>query len=300
MRNRSGFTLIETLVVIAIIALLIGLLLPAVQSIRATAARVQCQNKLKQIALAAHNYESARGELPSATIPPPDPLQGLTFHVALLPYLEQDAIYRQAQDDCRNYPRTYLIHAGMRTLVKAYQCPAADRQHYLHRTSVADAAALTGYLGVSGLGIDLYVGYKGSGVICYGSATQMTEITDGTANTLMFGERPPTPDYLCSWWYTGLAFVGGPTLEVQMLRGMPEGSSFADYYVCPQGPYAYKAGSLTNRCDGFHFWSLHSGGANFAFADGSVRFLRYSADSIMPALATRAGGRWQRFRSKCL
>ena len=256
MRGRSGFTLIETLVVIAIIALLIGLLLPAVQSIRATFARVQCQNKLKQIALAAHNYESARSVLPSATIRIPDPLQGLNFHVALLPYLEQDAIYRRAQDDCRNYPSVPLIHAGSRTLVKAYQCPADDRQQYLHRTSVADGVSLTGYLGVSGLGIDLYVGSRGSGVISYGPPTRMTDITDGTANTLLLGERPPTPDYLCSWWYTGLGFVGGPTLEVQMLRGMPEGSSLGDYYACPPGPYAYTAGSLTNRCDGFHFWSL--------------------------------------------
>jgi prepilin-type processing-associated H-X9-DG protein len=61
---------------------------------------------------------------------------------------------------------------------------------------------------------------------------------------------------------------------------------------CPDGPYPFHDGSLTNQCDKFHFWSLHSGGANFVFGDGSVRFLPYSADAMLPALATRAGARW--------
>ncbi|MBI3407848.1 MAG: DUF1559 domain-containing protein [Planctomycetes bacterium] len=70
--------------------------------------------------------------------------------------------------------------------------------------------------------------------------------------------------------------------ELNVIPGNP--------YSCPPGPYSFSPGSLTEQCDMFHFWSLHSGGANFAFADGSVRFLSYSAAPIMPALATRAGG----------
>ncbi len=297
MRIRSAFTLIELLVVIAIVAVLVSLLLPAVQKVRSAAARMSCQNNLKQIALAAHNYESARGALPPGTINPPDPLSGLSVHVALLPYLEQDAIYRRASADCLNYPVTYIAppHAGLHTLVKTFQCPADDRQQYRHRTSKGDVVALTGYLGVSGLGSDPYIlksGYRMSGVIYSGSRTRVTDITDGTANTLLFGERPPSPDYQCGWWYMFSALTIGETfLPVRGLRGYADGSaSLPAYGACPPGPYPYTNGDINNICDANHFWSVHTGGANFAFCDGSVKFLTYSADAILPALATRAGG----------
>ena len=211
MRARSAFTLVELLVAIAIIAILLGLLLPAVQKVRSAAARMNCQNNLKQIALATHNYESARDSLPPGTIFPPDVLTALSVHAALLPYMEQEAIHRRAEDDCRKFPITYLAppHLGLRTLVKSFQCPADDRQQYRHRTSKGDVVALTGYLGVSGLGDDLYRQSSGgrytgqpTGMLYAGSATKITAITDGTANTLLFGERPPSPDYLCGWWYS--------------------------------------------------------------------------------------------------
>ena len=290
MRKRSAFTLVEILVVIAIIAILIGLLLPAVQKVRGAAARIQCANNLKQIALASHNYESARGALPPGDIPPPDPLFALSVHVTLLPYLEQDSLYRQAQADCASMPITHLAppHVGLRTLVKAYQCPADDRQAWLHRASNGVVVALTGYLGVSGVGDE----ERPSGVIYTGSRTRITDVTDGTTNTLLFGERPPTPDYLCSWWYMGYAHTASEAfLPVRALRGSPEGSTLgAAYQSCSPGPYSFTNGDLTSVCHAYHFWSRHPGGANFAFADGSVRFLRYSADDIMPALASRAGG----------
>jgi prepilin-type N-terminal cleavage/methylation domain-containing protein/prepilin-type processing-associated H-X9-DG protein len=290
MRNRSAFTLIELLVVIAVIAVLIGLLLPAVQSVRQAAARMSCSNNLKQIALASHNYESARGALPPGVILPPGPLFALNVHVALLPYLEQEAVYRQAEADCQNYPITHLAppHAGLKTLVKVYQCPADDRQSWLHRTSNGQVVAVTGYLGVSGVGDDS----PQEGVLYFGSKTRVTDIRDGTSNTLLLGERPPTPDYLGSWWYISFAHTASePYLPVRALRGTPEPSTLGPAYAaCPPGPYSFTDGDVKSVCHAYHFWSRHPSGAHFAFCDGSVKFLRYSADAILPALATRAGG----------
>ena len=90
------------------------------------------------------------------------------------------------------------------------------------------------------------------------------------------------------WWYAGWGQDrDGDADMVLGVRAMHR-SIYAP--ECPLGPYSFELGSFTNQCDTLHFWSPHPGGANFAFADGSVHFLRYSADSIMPALATRAGG----------
>ncbi len=287
--RRTAFTLLELLVVIAVIAVLIGLLLPAVQKVRSAAAVTQCRNNMKQINLACLNYESTRGTLPPAVILPTDPLAGLNLHVAILPYIEQQAVYAQALADCKAFPIASLIppHQGLKTLVKIYQCPADDRQAWLHRTDTGVVVALTGYLGSSGVG-----GYpQQNGVYSLGCTIRVTDITDGTSSTIAWGERPPTPDYLAGWWYAPYAaVVSEPVLPVNAMRGIPEGSTIGNYASCPPGPYQYQPGDPNNRCDGYHFWSAHTGGANFAFADGSVRFLSYSANSVLPSLATRNGG----------
>lgn len=118
----------------------------------------------------------------------------------------------------------------------------------------------------------------------------MTDITDGTSQSLYIGERPPPGIAFSGNWYTldspdpelayslGLVFASGISVRSEHAQG-----------PC-RGPFRFGPGRTANPCDSNHFWSLHSGGANFAFADGSVRFLPYSADSILPALATRAGG----------
>ena len=121
------------------------------------------------------------------------------------------------------------------------------------------------------------------------SRVRLIDISDGASQTLLAGERPPSTDFQFGWWYAGwgqrLTGSGDQilgTLEKNLLPVTP-GS-------CPPGNYPYMPGNLRNQCDMFHFWSLHSNGANFLFCDGSVHFIPYSAAPIMPALATRAGG----------
>jgi len=286
--RRAAFTLVELLVVIGIIAILMGLLLPGVQKVRAAAAMIQCKNNLKQINLACMNYESATGRLPPAIILPPDPVIGLNLHVAILPYLEQQAVYDQAAADSAAYPYTHIAppHKGLKTLVKMFQCPADDRQAWLHRTSRGDVVALTGYLGVSGSGAS-----HANGVYVRYQTIRMADIRDGASQTLAWGERPPTPDYDTGWWYSSgyVAIAGNATLSVATSRDTSTGFS-PGYDNCAFGPYQFQQGDINNRCDGYHFWSTHTGGAHFAIADGSVRFLKYSANGILPALATRNGG----------
>jgi prepilin-type processing-associated H-X9-DG protein len=104
--------------------------------------------------------------------------------------------------------------------------------------------------------------------------------------TLAVGERPPSAELDFGWWYAGWGQAKDGSAD--MVLGVRERNVIGQY--CPPGPYMFVPAKLADQCAMFHFWSPHPNGANFLFADGSVRFLSYSADSILPALATRAGG----------
>jgi prepilin-type processing-associated H-X9-DG protein len=120
---------------------------------------------------------------------------------------------------------------------------------------------------------------------------RIADVTDGTSNTLMAGERPPSETLIWGWWFADAGASNNGDIGVVLgVREINEQISGQATDQCPTGPYHFVQGNLSNECDAFHFWSLHSGGANFLFADGSVHFLGYSADSILPALATRDGG----------
>jgi prepilin-type processing-associated H-X9-DG protein len=128
-----------------------------------------------------------------------------------------------------------------------------------------------------------------NGVLYLDSAVRLTDVRDGTSNTLLIGERPPPGNLLYGWWYGGIGQDGEGSVEV-VLGARELNHSSMGQGGCPYGPYSFRFGDAKDLCSRFHFWSPHPGGAHFAFADGSVRFLTYSADPILPALATRAGG----------
>ena len=292
MRRKPGFTLIELLVVIAIIAILIGLLLAAVQRVREAAARTQCQNNLKQLGLALHGHHDAFHVLPKGrrqgTTQNPDPRAGTGWLLALLPHVEQDALAKASDAAFRANPSPYLNppHTPLSTVVKTFLCPM-DGRIVQPQFSPQDNAtvAFTSYLGVSGV-----TTAAGDGVLFADSAVRFGDITDGLSNTLMIGERPPSTDLRYGWWYAGFGQDGRGSadflLGVREPNLLPVGGAFP----CGPGQWTFQASRFDDPCGLLHFWSPHPGGANFVLADGSVKFVRYSANTTLPALATRAGG----------
>ncbi|MEO2088157.1 MAG: DUF1559 domain-containing protein, partial [Gemmataceae bacterium] len=212
---RPGFTLIELLVVIAIIAILIGLLLPAVQKVRAAAARMKCQNNLKQIGLALHNYEGANGRYPVGYLSTPnvgfrDPQTGdcgpgWSWLVYLLPYVEQDNLYRALKLDL---PCWHPDNAAtVKTVVPIFLCPSATnpgptvgitdinmnvwqnavfaRSNYVHNVGWNDVWSAPATVNYD----DPVTGCNG--VMYRNSRVRVADVTDGLSNTVFAGERTP-------------------------------------------------------------------------------------------------------------
>jgi prepilin-type processing-associated H-X9-DG protein len=146
-------------------------------------------------------------------------------------------------------------------------------------------AAFTSYLGVSGLDYSTR-----DGVLFQDSEVRFAEILDGTSNTLMLGERPPSTDLQFGWWYAGIGQLW--TGSGDLILGVREQNLLPILPGSPCGPgaYPFSPGGFKDPCAMFHYWSPHHNGANFALWDGSVRLIRYSANPIIPALASRAGG----------
>ncbi|MBX9623361.1 MAG: DUF1559 domain-containing protein [Gemmataceae bacterium] len=284
--HRQAVSLIELLVVIAIIATLIGLTLSAVQRVRAAAARTVCADRLRQLGLAAHNSHGAHGRLPPGVVAadPREPYRFMGWHTRLLPYLEQEALWGQAQAAYRQYPDSFLVSPPhpIDVVVPALVCPT-DAAAQRPRVIRGSAFAFTSYLGVSGTRQ-----VRRDGVLYADSRTRLVDITDGTSQTLLAGERPPSADGAFGWWYAGLGQSEDGSGDSVLSTG--ERAAHYRFSGCPTSPARFGPGRADDQCAALHFWSHHPGGAHFAFADGAVRFVRYSAADLLPALATRAGG----------
>jgi prepilin-type N-terminal cleavage/methylation domain-containing protein/prepilin-type processing-associated H-X9-DG protein len=294
MLRRRAFTLVELLVAVAVIGVLAGLVLSGVQKVRAAAARTRCQNNLKQIALALQNYHAAHGRLPPGhfAVPSnkPELLYAASYLVPLLPFVEQDALYRVGMEARKVAPLPFANppHTPLATVVPTFACPADGRIATPQVSEIERLlVAFTSYLGASGTATT-----RKDGVLYADSRTRLADVTDGTSSTLLLGERPPSADFQWGWWYAGMGADGSGSLE--HVLGVREANTLRHTVAavaCGPGEYPFRpAGGFDDPCGVFHFWSPHSGGANFAFADGSVRLLPYTADAILPALATRAGG----------
>jgi hypothetical protein len=278
--------LIELVVVIAIIATLMGLLIPAVMRVRDAAARSKCSNNLRQIGLALHQYHGAYNSLPPGVSygDGSDPYPYMSWSCRLLPFLEQDALWRQAELAFAQ-DKNFLDnppHTGLATVLPIFGCPADGRTLRVGDVPGRERA-FTSYLGVEGT-----AQFRKDGVLFLDSRIRFADITDGTSNTLGVGERPASADGILGWWYAGEGQSGDGSGD--MVLSVRERNVSGYGPGCPLGPYHFQAGRLDNQCDAFHFWSTHIGGAHFLFTDGAVRFLIYSADPLLPALATRAGG----------
>jgi prepilin-type processing-associated H-X9-DG protein len=278
-----------------LIGVLIALLMPAVQRARETASRASCLANLSQIGIALTHYHDSQGSFPpdalTVDIPQqasvPDGKADLSWQVLLLPFIEQDAVLKSTMDAYQNDLIDYHNppHTALTALIPMYACPSDPRLHDPVTDANGITSTLTSYIGVAG-------GSVRDGVFGAKTGCRLVEIVDGTSNTLLAGERPPPNTYQAGWWYMvrdeNLTYGGVVPGPNQSMNTAYLNNGFVAPWNC-YGPFSYGPGTLDNACDRMHFWSLHSGGANFLFADGSVRFLSYAAEPIMVALGTKSG-----------
>jgi prepilin-type N-terminal cleavage/methylation domain-containing protein/prepilin-type processing-associated H-X9-DG protein len=328
-RRKAGFTLIELLVVIAIIAVLIALLLPAVQSAREAARRAQCVNNLKQLALAALNYEAAVGTFPMGNQGFLFPTCGSAFpadapiHSAfafMLPYIEANNIFN-SYNFSQNFATFGNVTAEM-TQVSAFVCPSdlpftappPEDVQYVHN-SYATNRGRNENIGLNWSNVTApdptapYFqncnGDPGDGMFGWQQAFRIASVTDGLSNTFLFGEvsrftdEPPSPysigNITIEFQDDYSTMVGRPTSGAFVIprlnappdkTGLVQAACFATVLFPPDWipvPACLNLGQ-------YGFRSLHPGGANFAMADGSVKFIKNSINvNTYRGLATRAG-----------
>jgi prepilin-type N-terminal cleavage/methylation domain-containing protein/prepilin-type processing-associated H-X9-DG protein len=291
-RPRKAFTLVELLVVIAIIAVLIGLLLPAIQKVREAANRIACTNNLKQLGLALHQFENVHGKFPPGQVAGPLPEAGVPWAANhgwgpfILPYIERQSLLdRYHWDVDAGDPLNLPV---VSTPLPIFQCPSAEPNRFF-TAGPSGMGACGDYAPTWNVDVVLveqgFIAPVGNyqGVLQPNHMTRLCEITDGTAQTILLTEdagRPrlwrqgkPGPDQTvpgCPW----AGFKVGISLE----GSQPDGTS--------------RPGPCALNCTNDHeVYGFHPGGANAVFADGSVHFLQAGMSlRVLAALVTRAGG----------
>jgi prepilin-type N-terminal cleavage/methylation domain-containing protein/prepilin-type processing-associated H-X9-DG protein len=293
MMRRPGFTLIELLVVIAIIAVLIALLLPAVQKVRESASNTQCKNNLKQIGLALHNYHDHNGSFPSGYVSMTkangtDGGPGWGWAAQILSDIEQGDLQNQI-NFANGLPMTPPAACTQRLAI--YLCPsdwppAAFSLQANNGQTIQVASA--NYVAMFGDGaiIATATGGIGDGVFYRNSRTRIADILDGTSNTILVGER--SSDLALATWTAALP---GATVPPQA-PGVVAAAGQAPVLVLGHtGTAATPVTPNNSYTDVASFRSRHTGGVNFLFGDGSVRQVGPSVDpSTWLALGTRAKG----------
>jgi prepilin-type N-terminal cleavage/methylation domain-containing protein/prepilin-type processing-associated H-X9-DG protein len=315
MRVRRAFTLIELLVVIAIISVLIALLLPAVQAAREAARRASCVNNLKQLGIALHNYHDSVGSFPPGYLSLMDPVTfdndgpGWGWAARSLNQMEQASLYNSI-----NFVLGVEFAANQTarlTVLSSFLCPSdASIQNtftVVDSTTTGTTAgapictvASSNYVGSVGSGdpsslypyiIDADDGPpgrdNGNGIFFRNHSVNIALVTDGTSQTFLAGERSQN---LSRATWTG-AVTNAAVPLVALLGGAgfdPEGGGALVLSHTGEG---HGPNAPSGMAHGDQYWSMHPGGANFLFGDGSVRFIKaYVGFTIFQSLATRNGG----------
>jgi prepilin-type N-terminal cleavage/methylation domain-containing protein/prepilin-type processing-associated H-X9-DG protein len=327
MSRRRAFTLIELLVVIAIIGVLIGLLLPAVQKVRAAAARAKCANNLKQIALAAHNYHGAHDKFPPGIERNGLAGRNTTVFIELLPFIEMDNVYRQWNFNSPVANQMPNASALAATVIPTYVCPVdlmpmnpiqlgpnlygsltSYGANGGTQTMLPNQATVDGVFGMAGLLSQPNPNQ---------TARKIADILDGTSTTILFGERYHLDPAWDSWVNAPFNPAPDPFMQPIASYGLwaPSGPfGMADVLLCgsytinysqptpyipppptippsPPPPISWPSFIPFYIARVSAYGSGHTGGANFAMADGSVHFFSQSMTlQNLQALSTRARG----------
>jgi prepilin-type N-terminal cleavage/methylation domain-containing protein len=275
-RRQGGFTLIELLVVIAIIGILIALLLPAVQKVRAAALRAQSSNNVKQMGLALHNYHDAIGHFPNGEYTVPGPTKHASVHFALLPYIEQDNLYRTALEIGLYPGPSNPTNSPAAQVIKTFRSPRDPSTSGMDTYTDAD-----GYVwGLSNYGWNETV-FSIPYVTWNANRTLTAGFPDGTSNTIVFGEQyaqcgTPTPTRYKRWAF----YPSGDEYDSSEFH--PPRISVRDNSTTPPKFYPPSATPQiqprVEDCNSSNLQAMDAGGTLVGLADGSVR-------GVSPAIA---------------